>query len=91
MPAGQRYQNVDQFVSAFQEQVGGMPREAQQAAMDTYNGAISDGRTTDEAIRLATMTARRFAGGQQSGETPAVQAGPQGPAGGGVAGATQRT
>lgn len=84
MPKNKRYDSVDEFVKAFPEQLADFDRQAQQAAFDTYNGAIHQGAGTDRAIEMAVGSAKAFSGGQETGRSPSMRRGPGAPAGRGA-------
>lgn len=69
MPAGKAYTSVDELP----EQFADFSREAKQAAMDAYNGAIADGVPTGRALALAQRAAQSIDQGEEAGvssETP---------------------
>lgn len=67
------YEDLEEFVSDFEDQFADMDRQAQQRAMDAYNGAVFEGAPVEEAIRMAVGAAKSFAGGQETGRSPAVR------------------
>lgn len=72
-PEEERFTDVEQFVQSFPEQFEGMSSQAQERAMDTFNGAIHQGASRSDAIRMAVGTAKAFDGGRETGRTPSVQ------------------
>lgn len=72
-PPSQGFDSIDDFVQAFPEQFADMEPQAQQRAMDAYNGALFEGATKSDAIRMAVGAAKSFAGGRATGQSPSVQ------------------
>lgn len=74
MPPGQAYTDPQDLPEEFNQ----YSQEAQQAAMDAYNGALADDLSDDEAFRMAHAAAKQIDGAEEQGissETmPAIDA-----------------